>query len=158
TASAADVTGKPVPYLVPVADPYDAASPYHDWGPVLYDGAFVAKQLKVAAPIAGLTATAGPSGRVKTVTIVGVDEGETTVTGAQVRAELELRSTWFTSALLSVGPGMRTITYGGAASLTGFARGADTVTLEAKQPPADWQSVGEVLLGADGAFSTIVKP
>ena len=27
------------PYLVPVADPYDTLSPYHDWGPVLFDAA-----------------------------------------------------------------------------------------------------------------------
>ncbi len=37
------------PYLVSVADPYDTTSPVHDWGPVLYDGAKVAKQLKLAA-------------------------------------------------------------------------------------------------------------
>jgi stage II sporulation protein D len=158
TASAAEATGKAVPYLVPVADPYDTASPYHDWGPVLFDGAFVAKQLKLAGPVMGLTATAGPSGRVKTVTVVGADEAETTVTGAQLRAQLELRSTWFTSALFSIAATARTVTYGGATSLTGFARGADAVTLEAKQPTGEWQSVGEVLLGVDGAFSTIVKP
>jgi hypothetical protein len=114
--------------------------------------------MKVAAPIGGLTLTTGPSGRVKTVTVVGADEGESTVTGAQLRAQLELRSTWFTSALLSIAPAAQTITFGGAASLTGFARGVDAVTLEARQPPGDWQTVGEVLLGADGAFSTIVKP
>src|SRR5262249_29383027 len=33
TASAAESLGIAVPYLVPVADPYDTASPYHDWGP-----------------------------------------------------------------------------------------------------------------------------
>ena len=147
-----------MPYLVPVADPYDVASPYHDWGPVLYDGAQVAKQLKLAGPIANLTATAGPSGRVKTVTATAADESEATLTGSQLRAQLELRSTWFTAALLSVVPSARTVTYGGAVSLTGFARGADAVTLEAKTADTDWQSVGEVLLGADGAFSTIVKP
>ena len=33
TASAAEATGTGVPYLVSVLDPYDTASPYHDWGP-----------------------------------------------------------------------------------------------------------------------------
>ena len=48
TASAAETTGTGVPYLVSVVDPYDTASPYHDWGPVLFDAAKVAKQLKLA--------------------------------------------------------------------------------------------------------------
>src|SRR5919202_52063 len=39
TASAEDVWGEPVPYLVSVADPYDTISPYHTWGPFAYTGA-----------------------------------------------------------------------------------------------------------------------
>ena len=80
------------------------------------------------------------------------------MTGAQFRAALELRSTWFTSALLSLAPQAKTITYGGGISLTGFARGADAVTLEAKDAGHDWSPAGELILDADGAFSTIVKP
>ena len=68
TASAAETTGIAVPYLVSVADPYDTASPYHDWGPVLFDAAKVAKQLKLPAPLADLRMTTGPSGRAKSVT------------------------------------------------------------------------------------------
>ena len=41
TTSAADALGKPIPYLVSVPDPYDTYSPYHNWGPVLYDAAQV---------------------------------------------------------------------------------------------------------------------
>ena len=37
TVSALEATGVAVPYLVSVADPYDTLSPYHDWGPVLFD-------------------------------------------------------------------------------------------------------------------------
>ncbi len=47
TASAEEATGTAVPYLVSVPDPYDTASPVHDWGPILFDGAKVAKQLKL---------------------------------------------------------------------------------------------------------------
>ena len=64
TASALESTGIAVPYLVPVADPYDTLSPYHDWGPMVMDAASVAKALKLSAPIADLEATNGPSGRV----------------------------------------------------------------------------------------------
>jgi hypothetical protein len=122
------------------------------------DGAKLAKQLKLAAPLAGLTQTAGSSGHVKTVTFVEVTDAQSTITGAQLRARLELRSTWFSTTLLSLLPVSKAMTYGGAVSLTGFARGTDAVSLEARPAGSDWSSAGEVLLGADGTFSTVVKP
>jgi stage II sporulation protein D len=158
TASALESTGLNVPYLVPVADPYDSGSPYHDWGPVLLDAAVVAKQFKLASPIADLQTTTGPSGRVKSLTVVSDDDSQVTMTGNQVRGALELRSTWFTPALLRLLPKSKTMTYGGALSLTGRARGTDQVSLEAKPFGLDWAPVGDLLLDADGAFSTIVHP
>jgi SpoIID/LytB domain protein len=158
TASAAETTGTAVPYLVSVTDPYDTASPYHDWGPVLFDAAKVAKQLKLPAPLADLRLTTGPSGRAKTVVALTADDRQVTLSGSQLRAQLELRSTWFTPALLSLAPAAKTIAYGGAVSLTGFARGADSVSLESKTAAQDWTPVGELLLDGDGAFATILKP
>jgi hypothetical protein len=143
---------------VSVADPYDTASPYHDWGPVLFDGTKVAKQLKLPGPLVSLSTTAGPSARVKSVTVVGANDAQLALTGSQFRAQLELRSTWFTSALFSLAPAAQTITYGGATSLTGFARGAGAISLEARSAAQDWTNVGEVLLGGDGVFSTVVHP
>jgi hypothetical protein len=133
-------------------------SPYHDWGPVLFDGAMLAKKLKVPPPIASLSAVAGASGRMKTVSATGGRDTQATVTGAQFRALLGLRSTWFSGALFALQPPAKTITYGGAVSLTGFARGADALSLESKTPGKDWSPAGDVLLDMDGAFSTIVKP
>ena len=158
TASAAESTGLAVPYLVPVADPYDTASPYHDWGPVLFDAVAVAKQLKLRSPIADLQTLIGPSGRVRSLTILSDDETQVTLSGNQLRGALELRSTWFSSALLQLLPKSKTITYGGALSLTGRARGADLVSLEAKPFGLDWAPAGDLLLDADGAFATIVHP
>ncbi len=158
TASAAEETGAAVPYLVPVADPYDTISPVHTWGPVLFDAAQVAKQLKLAAPIADLRAENGTDGRVKTVTVVSDDDSQVTLTGSQLRGQLELRSNWFTPALLQLLPTAKAMTVGGAVTLDGFARGADTVSLEARPAGLDWTPAGELILGADGAFSTIVKP
>lgn len=158
TASAFESTGINVPYLVPVADPYDTASPYHDWGPVLFDAAAVTKQFKLASPIADLQTTTGPSGRVKSLTAVSDDESEVKMTGNQVRGALELRSTWFNPVLLQLLPKARTMVYGGTVSLTGRVRGADLVSLEAKPFELDWTPVGDLLLDADGAFSTIVRP
>ena len=69
-----------------------------------------------------------------------------------------MRSTWFTSALLSLSPQARDDPYGGSLSLTGFARGADAVALESKPRAHDWSPAGDLILDADGSFSTIVKP
>jgi stage II sporulation protein D len=158
TASSLEATGVAVPYLVSVPDPYDSLSPVHDWGPVLFDGTKVATQLKLPGSLTDLTALDGASGRAKTVTAVGADGVEATVTGSQFRAMLELRSTWFSSALFSLLPAAKTMTYGGALTLTGFAKGADAVELESTATGTDWSPVGELILGADGSFSTVVKP
>jgi SpoIID/LytB domain protein len=159
TASALESTGTAVPYLVPVSDPYDVLSPYHDWGPVVLDAATVAKKLKLSGPIADVKASNGLSGRVRSMTFVSEDDSEVTVTGSQVRTALDLRSTWFTPALLQLLPAAKTMTYGGAVSLTGVARGADPVSLESKtaaQPV--WAPAGALPTGPGGAFSTVVRP
>lgn len=158
TASAAEATGVAVPYLVPVSDPYDTASPYHNWGPVLLDAATVAKELKLAAPISDVQTTTGPSGRVKTVTVVSVGDTRVTLTGSQLRGALELRSTWFQPAFLRLLPAAKTMTYGGAVPLNGVARGVAAVSLEAKPAGLDWAPAGDLILDASGVFSAIVKP
>ena len=158
TASALESTGIDVPYLVAVDDPYDVLSPYHDWGPVLYDAAAVAKQLKLSAPVESVAASNGPSGRVKTMLVTSDDDAQVTLTGNQVRSALGLRSTWFTPALLQLLPATRRMTYGGAVSLTGFVRGVAGVSLEAKPSGGAWADAGALELAADGAFASIVKP
>jgi stage II sporulation protein D len=158
TASAADSTGVAVPYLVAEADPYDTLSPYHAWGPVLFDGGQVTKLLKLASPIASLQVSDGSDGRVKTATAVSNDDSQVTFTGSQLRGQLELRSTWFTPTLLQLLPVTKTMTYGGAVSLTGSAQGADAVSLEQQASGVDWSPTGELILDANGAFSAIVKP
>ena len=100
----------------------------------------------------------GPSGRATSVTATAAGDVHATVTSSEFRALLELRSTWFASALLSLQPQAKTVTYGGAVSLTGFARGADSVGLEAKSAASDWAPAGELILDADGSFATVVKP
>jgi stage II sporulation protein D len=159
TASSLESTGTAVPYLVPVADPFDTLSPYHDWGPVLFDAAKLEKQLKLSGPIADVQAVDGASARVKTLTVVSQDEAQVTLSGNQVRAALGLRSTWFTPALLQLAPGAKTMTFGGAVTLSGLARGVDDLSLESKAAgETAWSADGDVALDADGHFATIVKP
>ena len=158
TASAAEMLGTPVPYLVSVPDPYDTTSPVHDWGPVLFDMATVAKKLKVTPAVTDMEVAAGPSGRVQTVTVVGADESRASFSGSQVRTALGLRSTWFAPTLLSLTPPRAAITYGGAVSLTGFVRGTADASLEAKPYGGDWTASGPLHLAADGAFQALVSP
>ena len=42
---------RPVPYLVSVPDPYDTASPYHDWGPITISRERLGQLLKVQGPL-----------------------------------------------------------------------------------------------------------
>jgi stage II sporulation protein D len=156
TVSAGEVTGRPVPYLVSVADPYDTASPYHDWGPVLLDAAKVAKQLKTGGALTDLLTTLGPSGRVKEATAVTAT-GESTFSGTELRKQLELRSTWFTVGWLALTP-PPPVTFGGAGSLAGVARGVGPVSLEARVAGSAWQPAGAVTPGTAGAFTAIVRP
>jgi hypothetical protein len=143
---------------VPVSDPYDTLSPYHDWGPVLFDAGKVAQQLKLSSPIADVSAIDGASGRVKSVVLTGSDESTVTITGNQLRTALGLRSTWFAPTLLQLLPAAKTMTYGGAVFLTGVVRSADGVSLEAKPYGLDWAPAGDVVPDGNGAFSSVVKP
>ena len=158
TASALEATGQNVPYLVPVADPYDTLAPYHDWGPVVMDASKVAKTLKLASALADIQSVDGASGRVKSLTMTADDESQVTINGNQARTAFDLRSTWFTPMLIQLPAQSKTITYGGAVSLKGRVRNADDVSLEAKAFGVDWAPAGVLVLDADGAFATIVKP
>ena len=158
TVSALEATGVDVPYLVSVADPYDTLSPYHDWGPVLFDAKAVAKQLKLSEPIADVSVATGASGRVKSLVASAADDTQVTLTGNQVRNALGLRSTWFSPALLQLSPAARTITYGGALSLRGVARGTTDLSLEAKPAGGAWADAGPLPVAPDGTFALVVKP
>jgi len=152
TAAAADVFGKPVPYLVSVPDPYDTASPYHQWGPVAIPAAKVAKAL--AAPgVTDLVVTARAAGRAKTL-VAKTPSGDVAVSGTAARAGLGLRSTWIGTGALSLRRPGKPVTYGGAAKLTATVRGVVGASLQLRVGGA-WQTVRPA---AEGSSSTIVKP
>ena len=90
TASAAEATGTPVPYLVSVPIRTTRISPYHDWGPVLFDAAKVAKELKLRGAghrPGGRDRAVGPRARRSPSSLRTTSQA--TLTGAQVRAALE---------------------------------------------------------------------
>ena len=94
TAPGVDRKGRPLPYLVPVPDPYDTLSPYHDWGPVLVSAKAAGKALGLDAPLLDLQPRGPSAGHVTSATAVG-PSGTVSLTGSQVQSDLGLRSTWF---------------------------------------------------------------
>lgn len=157
TVSAAEATGKPVPYLVSVADPYDTYATHHDWGPVLFDAAKVAKAIGLKGPLLDLQTTVGPSKHVAKVTAIGADS-QVVLSGRALRANLGLRSSWFSVGWLALIPPLPMSYGGGGVSLTGIARGVADVSLEARPAGGDWQLVSAVVPDAAGAFTTAVTP
>jgi stage II sporulation protein D len=95
TAAAAD--GLPhapaLPYLRSVADPYDAISPHHTWGPVVVQARTVARKLGLGC-VPALSLVANASGRVSQVR-ARCPRATRTVSGGRFERELGLRSTWF---------------------------------------------------------------
>jgi SpoIID/LytB domain protein len=163
TTSAEAVLGQNLPYLAPVADPYDSLSPYHDWGPIVVAGTAAARALKVRSMVEGLQLTDDAEGRVSALTAFGMLESQVTLTGSQARLALALPSMWFTSSLLSLLPTSQAVSFGGAVTLTGFlhagaAEPAGGVSLEAKSLGTGWLPAGPVALDSTGAFAATVSP
>ena len=155
TASAEDVWGEAVPYLVSVADPYDSISPHHDWGPFAFTGAKLAKTMKMPGPIVDLQPELNSSGRIKTLTAVG-PRGSVVINGTDLRKRLGLRSTWFSVGVLALSAPPQVI-YGNRARLTGLGRGLTRVELQ-QQQGATWKPLANVKPLQDGTLSVVVKP
>ena len=77
-----------VPYLRSVADPYDAASPHHRWGPFTFEARRLAPRLHVPAGDRHRL----PQSRRR---VAAVRIGSRTVDGETFRSDLGLASTWF---------------------------------------------------------------
>lgn len=158
TASAADELDTPISYLVSVPDPYDILSPHHNWGPVLFSAAQVAKAIKLSGTLLNLVPTDDPTdGRAHIVTATGTN-GELVVTGPALRQDLDLRSTWFTIGWLAITPQATPLLYGTTTAITGIVRGVSNVVLEERPSGAAWQTVSPVTTDSAGAFSIAVTP
>jgi SpoIID/LytB domain protein len=156
TASAEDVWGKPVPYLVSVPDPYDSISPYHDWGPFAFTGAKLARMMKMKGRVVDVQTELDSSGRVKSLTAIG-SSATATISGADLRKRLAMRSTWFSVGVLSLSAPATAVVYGSRARLTGVARGLPDAVLE-QLDGTDWKEVGAVKAAEDGTVSVVIKP
>jgi len=159
TASIQDVwNSPPIPYLVSVEDSYDSISPYHDWGPLVFQSAGVAKKLGVKGGVVDLEAIVNRSQRVGTVDVLKPDGTTATVSGTDVRGELGLRSTWFSIAALSLARPNEDMPFGGSVTLSGIARGVTGPVLESRVGNGLWKQVQAVAPSAEGTFSVTLAP
>jgi len=147
---------KPLPYLVPVADPYDTISPYHSWGPVSFTGAKLTTLLKAPGTVVDLTPTQNASGRVGSVTVTAT-KGVLTVEGSKLRLALGLRSTWFTVGELSLVPPAGPVVYGVPLTLTANVKGLAGQPLLEQGAGGLWQPLA-LAPGAAGVFTATASP
>jgi stage II sporulation protein D len=142
TVDAAEVFGKPVPYLVGVDDPHSDLSPVNRWGPTPVSEAVLRKGLGLRTPVTGLKLSRAPSGRVATAQVLTAT-GSTKVTGTALRSAGGIRSTWITSlASLSLTRPGGAVVYGKPLVLTGKATNAKNAVIERRVGPL-WQPVSK---------------
>jgi stage II sporulation protein D len=157
TASAADVFAgsKPLPYLVSVPDPYDTASPWHTWGPVVMPGPGVARALSVPGLIDLKPVPA--AGRPRAVVAIG-RAGDVSFTPGQIRRALGLRSAWIRVGVLSLSRTGGAVAAGDTVTLFGRVESLKGVTLEQRSPGGSWQAGSALTIQPDNSFSVAVAP
>ena len=155
TASAADELGTPIPYLVSVPDPYDTLAPHHNWGPVLYSAAQVARGDQLPGTLLNLVPNDDPSdARAPT---------PSPATGTAVSWSSPGLHYARTSAC--VRPGSRSagglaitpqpaplLPYGTTTAITGLVRGVSNIVLEERPTGSAWHTVSPVTPDSSGAF------
>jgi stage II sporulation protein D len=162
TQSAADAFGAPGrPYLVSVRDPYDAISPYHDWGPVPVTAKTLGKAVGVLGPVVDATVKRNASRRVKSLKVTSSSRGTqltATVGGARIAAALGLRSAWFSVGVLSLRPPSPNpaVARGTRVTLTGVVRAVGGVVVQRSTAGGPWKQFRTVT--TTGAFHFSVKP
>jgi stage II sporulation protein D len=159
TAAAEDVYGPAakVPYLVSVPDPWDTASPVHDWEPQALSPARLGQVLGLGAAVTDVVSTRAASGRVTLVRVETAKGISRELTGPEVRDLLGLRSTWFRLGTLRLGSAAVRVKAGLPLELTGIARDVEGVELQQLRE-GTWARTRRIQARADGTFSVVVRP
>src|SRR5207302_6542986 len=91
---------KPIPYLISKRDPYDAASPWHNWGPVVFSGAQVSKAFQVS----GITdlSPVPANAHARQVVVTTAAAVQKTLGSGDLRGGLGRRSTFVKAGLPSL--------------------------------------------------------
>jgi len=157
TASAADVFGTEVPYLVSKPDPWDKASPYHTWGPILFGARTLQSKLNLDARVLDGAGTATASGRLRSFT-VQTATGSTKMPAVLLRTSLGLRSTWVTMGVLRLDQPPAPVVFGSTVRLLGIARGLSAPVLSSSPNGSTWTEVGPLQRDTTGVASLVVQP
>jgi stage II sporulation protein D len=157
TASAEDVFGQAIPYLVSRPDPYDRSSPYHRWGPIVLGARTIQSKLGVDARVLDANGVPTPSGRLRSLTLQTVD-GPTTVPATSLRSALGLRSTWATFGVLRLDRAETAVVFGDSLRLSGVARGVTAPVLASSADGQSWAKLGPVARDTSGLVTQAVKP
>ena len=143
----------PHPWLRGVADPDDAVSPVHRWGPVTFSSAGLDRALGdlVRGRVTGVVPRrrGRSSPRILAAELVGTS-GRSTATGAQLRARLGLRDTWAFFA--------RVTTYADGRLLTGTVSPADGTLSLQRRARGRWIARGRTRADARGRYRHRVGP
>jgi stage II sporulation protein D len=146
----------PVPYLVSVADPHDALSKHHRWGPLLMTPTQVTQKVGVPG-LRDLVVTRGPSGRAVSVRLKAT-RATRTMPAQDFRRALDLRSTWFAVRVLNLDTPLEQALANRPVKLRGFVRGLSKVRLEQQVNGGTWSTVRPVKMRPDGRFTITVTP
>jgi len=157
TASAADVFGVPTPYLLSRPDPWDKASPYHRWGPVLIGARTVQSKLELDARVLDAAGAPTPSGRLRSLALQTAN-GPTTVPAALLRTGLGLRSTWVSIGVLRLDRPRGPVVFGSTHRVTGIARGLPAPMLSSSLDGTVWSPLGALERDGSGSAAFVVKP
>ena len=148
---------KPVPYLVQHPDPYDSASPWHNWGPIVFTGAQVSKAFKVPG-ITDMT-TVPANAHARQLVLTTTNGTQKTIGSGYLRGSLNLRSTYVTIGLLSLSRPAGFAAPGATVALTGKVRAVKgPITLEQSTGGGVWEAGPAFTPAADGTFSVSVTP
>src|SRR5207244_13424565 len=121
----------PVPCRGSVPDPYDTASPWHTWGPVVLSGAQVARALNIPGLIDLKPVPA--TGRARAIVAIG-RSGDVAVPAGLIRRALGLRSTWVRFGVLSLSRSAGPVAPGATMTLFGRVQLLKGVALEQRAP------------------------
>jgi stage II sporulation protein D len=158
TASAADVFGTAIPYLVSRPDPWDKGSPYLRWGPVLLGARTVQSKLGVDSRVVDAQIVPTPSGRIRSLALV-TTAGTESVPASLVRTALGLRSTWITVGVVRLDrPASGSVTFGSTVRLAGVVRGLETAMLASSSDGTRWDQDSALLPDLSGVFELDAKP
>jgi hypothetical protein len=138
-------------------DPWDKASPYHRWGPVLLGARTVQAKLGARSRVLDASGVATPSGRIRSL-MLQTAAGPTSVPASLVRTALGLRSTWISMGVLRLDRPRGAVEFGSSLQLTGIARNVLSPQLAASAGGSTWTTVGPLTRAKDGSVSHPVQP